>query len=188
MAGKPWPPREPSREPNPAHQLRSPVTTWPAEPEVLRADRRGEFTAALAYLCSAKPDAPTTVSLGPKSSPRRRQRRQRSVHAGGARAHFASRLQTRLQGEEGRDYGLFGIEPGMYRVAGAPAPPVDKNDLTSRSGCWIRGQPGGRRDAAGDVERQPQGDATPVSAAARTGAASRTSSGAIRCDPAGTRI
>src|SRR6188768_2748784 len=66
IAGKPWPAREPSHEPNPAHQLRNPVTTWPAEPEAPAPVDEARFTAALAYLCNAKPDAPTMVSLGAK--------------------------------------------------------------------------------------------------------------------------
>ncbi len=131
MAGKPWPPREPTREPNPAHQLRNPVTTWPAEPEAPAPIDDARFTAALAYLCNAKPDAPTMVALGPKIIAAATTAKTDPFTLA-ALAHFASRCKPDYKGKKGTTYGLFGIDPSMYRVAGSPAPPVDKNDLTSR--------------------------------------------------------
>ena len=124
---RPWPPRAPSVEPKPARQLRDPAT-WPAEhsvPAPLDADR---FQAAYAHLCKVAPDAPRatlaaqilTVAAAANSDP----------FTLAALAYFGSKCDPAFH-KDGL-YGLLAIEPAMYRVAGAPEPPVDRSDLTSR--------------------------------------------------------
>src|SRR5579884_208959 len=49
-AARPWPPRAPSVEPKPAHQLRNPAT-WPAEPAAPSPIDAGKFQSAYAHLC-----------------------------------------------------------------------------------------------------------------------------------------
>ena len=75
----------------------------------------------------------------------------------------------------------------MFRVPGAPAPPVDKNDLTSRRLL----DPDVSLSVAAtllEMWNTNHKELDEGSAAPRTGPASRTSCGAIRCGPAGTRI
>jgi hypothetical protein len=131
VAGKPWPPREPSVEPTPAHQLRNPAATWPAEPAAPAPIDEARFTAAYAAMCNLKADAPNVVSIAPKILAAAK-KATTDPFTLAALAHYGSRCNPAFKGKKGRNFGLFGMDPGMYRVPGSPAPPVDKNDLTSR--------------------------------------------------------
>jgi murein DD-endopeptidase MepM/ murein hydrolase activator NlpD len=126
-ASRPWTAREPGVEPKPAHQLRNPAT-WPAEPAVAAPIDAERFRTAFAHLCGVESDSPTTA-LAPailtaadvaKSDP----------FTLAALAFFGSKCDPAFHAD-GR-YGLLAIDSGMYRVAGSPALPVDKADLTSR--------------------------------------------------------
>ena len=119
------------------------MTTWPAEPEVPapideRASPRRSRTCA-----TPSPTRRRWLSLGPKIIAA-----ATAAHSDpftlAALAHFASRCDPDYKGKKGGTYGLFGIEPGMFRVPGAPAPPVDKNDLTAEAAARSRCEPGGR--------------------------------------------
>ena len=131
VAGKPWPPREPSHEPNPAHQLRSPVTTWPAEPEAARAARRGALHRRARRTCATRrPTRRRRVARRRKSSPRRpppRAIRSRSPRWRGSAAAAIPTTRAR-----GGTYGLLASSPACTACPGAPEPPVDKGDLTSK--------------------------------------------------------
>ena len=128
---RPWEAREPSVDPKPAHQLKNPTTVWPAEPEMPAAPiDAAKFTAAWVNLCGLKADSPVaalapkiiTAAAAAKSDP----------FTLAALARFGSRCDPAFKGKKGGTYGLLAIDPGMYRVAGAPELPVDKADLTSK--------------------------------------------------------
>jgi hypothetical protein len=126
---RPWEAREPSVDPKPAHQLKNPAI-WPAEPELPPAPiDAAKFTAAWAYLCGVSADSPT-AALGPKIVAAAALAKSDPFTLA-ALARFGSRCDARYRGKGGT-YGLLAIEPAMYRVAGAPELPVDKNDLTSK--------------------------------------------------------
>jgi hypothetical protein len=131
QAAKPWPPREPTVDPKPAHQLRNPTATWPAEPDAPAPIDEARFTAALAYLCNAKADAPAMVSLAPKLLAAATAAKSDPFTLA-ALAQFASRCNPAYKGKKGGSYGLFGIDPAMFRVEGAPAAPLARDELTSR--------------------------------------------------------
>src|SRR4029077_6982461 len=129
-SARPWPAREPSVEPKPAHQLRNPAT-WPAEPAVPPAPiDPTRFQEAFAHLCNVEPGsrtaalAPTILSAAAEASS--------DPFTLAALAQFGSRCDPAFRGKGGT-YGLLAIEPAMYRVQGAPPPPVDKEKLTVRS-------------------------------------------------------
>ena len=89
-----------------------------------------KFTAAWVNLCGLKADSPAaalapkiiTAAAAAKSDP----------FTLAALARFGSRCDPAYKGKKGGSYGLLAIEPGMYRVPGAPELPVDKADLTSK--------------------------------------------------------
>ena len=89
-----------------------------------------KFTAAWAYLCGVAADS-TTAALAPKILAAAADGEERSVHARRAGA-LRQPLRRRYKGKRAARYGLLAIEPGMYRVPGAPELPVDKADLTSK--------------------------------------------------------
>jgi peptidase M23-like protein len=128
---RPWEAREPAVEPKPAHQLRNPAGTWPAEPEAPPAPLdEAKFTAAFAYLCGVKEDSPT-AELAPKVIAAATAAKSDPFTIA-ALARFGSRCDPAYRGKGGT-YGLLAIEPSMYRVPGAPPLPVDKSDLTSKA-------------------------------------------------------
>jgi murein DD-endopeptidase MepM/ murein hydrolase activator NlpD len=126
-SARPWPARAPSVDPKPAHQLRDPAT-WPAEPQVPGPIDVTRFQAAYAHLCRLEPDAPKaalaqqilTAADAAKSDP----------FTLAALGYIGSKCDPAFH-KDGL-YGLLAIEPAMYRVPGAPEPPVDRGDLTSR--------------------------------------------------------
>ena len=125
---RPWEAREPAVDPKPAHQLRNPAT-WPAEPETPVAPIDPvKFAAAWAYLCEVKADS-TTAALAPKILAAAATAKSDPFTLA-ALARYGSRCDAGYKGKAA--YGLLAIEPTMYRVAGAPELPVDKNDLTSK--------------------------------------------------------
>jgi hypothetical protein len=124
---RPWSAREPAVEPKPAHQLRNP-STWPAEPEVPAPIDGARFQAAYAHLCGVEVDSPQaaiapqilTAADSAKTDP----------FTLAALGYFGSKCNPAFHADGA--YGLLAIEPAMYRVPGAPEPPVDRADLTSR--------------------------------------------------------
>jgi murein DD-endopeptidase MepM/ murein hydrolase activator NlpD len=125
---RPWTPRAPGVEPKPAHQLRDPAT-WPAEPNVPAPLDAARFQAAYAHMCGVAEDSPKaalaaeilTVATAAKSDP----------FTLAALGYFGSNCDPAFH-KDGK-YGLLAIEPEMYRVPGAPEPPIDRGQLTSRS-------------------------------------------------------
>jgi hypothetical protein len=123
----PWPARAPTAEPRQAHQLRDPAS-WPAEPAVTAPIDGARFRTAYIHLCGIETDAAKqaiaplilTAAAASKSDP----------FTLAALGYFGSKCDPGFHGKGG--YGLLSIEPEMYRVAGAPEPPVDRGDLTSR--------------------------------------------------------
>ena len=61
---RPWPARQPTREPKPAHQLRNPAT-WPAEPALPAPIDATKFQQSLAHLCNVEPDS-SVAALAPR--------------------------------------------------------------------------------------------------------------------------
>ncbi|HVV49464.1 MAG TPA: peptidoglycan DD-metalloendopeptidase family protein, partial [Polyangia bacterium] len=126
-AARPWPARAPSVEPKPAHQLRDPAT-WPAEPDAPAPIDAAKFRAAYAHLCNVPVDSPRaalaptilTAAAAAKSDP----------FTLAALGYYGSHCDPGFH-KEGL-YGLLAIDPSMYRVEGAPEPPVSLGDLTSR--------------------------------------------------------
>jgi hypothetical protein len=162
---RPWEAREPSVDPKPAHQLKNPATVWPAEPEMPAAPiDAAKFTAAWVSLCGLKADSPV-AALAPKIIAAAAAAKSDPFTLA-ALARFGSKCDPAFKGKKGGTYGLLAIDPGMYRVPGAPELPVDKADLTSKRLL----------------------DSTPRSAARRTGPASRTSCGATWPARVATRI
>ena len=128
---RPWEAREPSVDPKPAHQLKNPATVWPAEPEMPAAPiDAAKFTAAWVNLCGLKADSPV-AALAPKIIAAAAAAKSDPFTLA-ALARFGSRCDPAYKGKKGGTYGLLAIEPGMYRVPGAPELPVDKADLTSK--------------------------------------------------------
>src|SRR4051812_18282589 len=126
---RPWEAREPSVDPKPAHQLKNPAI-WPAEPEAPVAPiDAAKFAAAWAYLCGVPADS-ATAALAPKILAAAATAKTDPFTLA-ALARFGSRCDASYRGKGGT-YGLLAIEPGMYRVPGAPELPVDKSDLTSK--------------------------------------------------------
>jgi hypothetical protein len=126
---RPWEAREPAVEPKPAHQLRNPAK-WPAEPELPPAPLdEMKFTLAWASLCGVASDS-ATGALAPKILAAATAAKSDPFTLA-ALARFGSHCDPSYKGKGGT-YGLLAIEPGMYRVAGGPDLPVDKNDLTSK--------------------------------------------------------
>jgi hypothetical protein len=129
---RPWENREPAVEPKPAHQLRNPLTTWPAEPDApLAPIDDAKFKAAWAHLCNVAPDS-ATAALAPKITAAAVTAKSDPFTLA-ALAYFNSRCDAAYKSKKGSMYGLLGIEPAMYRNAeGAPELPVDKADLTMK--------------------------------------------------------
>jgi hypothetical protein len=124
---RPWPAREPAREPKPAHQLRNP-STWPAEPALPAPIDPTKFQQSFAHLCNVDVDS-RVAALAPQIL-------QAATAAStdpftlSALALFTSHCDPKLH-KDGA-YGLLGIQPGMYRSPDAPPPPVDKDKLSVR--------------------------------------------------------
>jgi murein DD-endopeptidase MepM/ murein hydrolase activator NlpD len=125
---RPWPPRAPAVEPKPAHQLRTP-STWPAEPDAPSPVDPAKFTAAYAHLCGFDPSSSKAAVAGQLLTAAQAGNSDPFTLA--ALGYFNTKCDPDFR-KDGR-YGLLGIEPSMYRgEAGAPEPPVDRGQLTSR--------------------------------------------------------
>jgi peptidase M23-like protein len=124
---RPWPPRQPTAEPRPAHQLRDPGT-WPAEPSSPAPIDGTRFQAAYAHLCGVDLDSPRAAVavdiLGAALASKV------DAFTLAALAYFGSKCDPDFHAKGA--YGLLAIDPQMYRTEGAPPPPVDRGDLTSR--------------------------------------------------------
>jgi murein DD-endopeptidase MepM/ murein hydrolase activator NlpD len=128
-AARPSPVRRPSVEPAPAHQLRDPASTWPAEPEAPAPVDPARFRAAWAHLCSLDPDAPATALAADMLS---------AATAAGVDPFLLAALATYPSGcnpkprLRGGGVGLLAIDPDMYLAEGAPPPPVERARLARR--------------------------------------------------------
>jgi murein DD-endopeptidase MepM/ murein hydrolase activator NlpD len=125
---RPWTPRVPRVEPTPAHQLRNPAT-WPAEPAAPATVDRARFQAAYAHLCrldatSSKAAIATEVLTAADAA-------HVDPFTLAAIGYYSTHCNPDFH-KDGR-YGLLAIEPSMYRVPGAPEPPIDRGRLTSRA-------------------------------------------------------
>jgi hypothetical protein len=128
---RPWENREPGYEPKPAHQLRNPLTTWPAEPDApLAPIDEAKFRRRGCDLCNVTPDS-ATAALAPKIIAAAATAKSDPFTLA-ALAYFNTRCDAAYRSKKGASYGLLGIEPGMYRSPDAPDLPVDKADLTPK--------------------------------------------------------
>jgi hypothetical protein len=125
QAKDPWPHREPRKEPRPAHQLRS-VNTWPAEPTVLPPIDPIKFKEALASLCEVPADSPVAALAPDFLAAAEETKTDPFTLAALARIGSGCKPKYNKDGV----IGMMAVEPGMYRVEGAPTPPVEKTDLT----------------------------------------------------------
>jgi murein DD-endopeptidase MepM/ murein hydrolase activator NlpD len=127
-AAKPWPAREPSFEPKPAHQLRN-LATWPPEPNAPEVIEEEKFQAAFARLCSVDEDG-AIASLAPDVlAAAKAEVLDPFLLAALAftRSGCNPKFDKRKEG-----VGLLGIDAAMYRVPGAPLVPVERKDLSKR--------------------------------------------------------
>ena len=117
-AKDPWPPREPRKDPRPAHQLQE-GHDLAGGADGAAADRRIKFTEALANLCDVPADSPI-AALAPEFLSAADETKTDPFTLA-ALARFGSRCKP----DYNKDgvIGLMAVEPGMYRVPGAPAPP-----------------------------------------------------------------
>jgi murein DD-endopeptidase MepM/ murein hydrolase activator NlpD len=127
VAAKPWPAREPSVEPKPAHQLRS-VSTWPAEPNAPEVIDPERFQVAYARLCSADPDG-TIASIAPDVLAAAKAQAVDPFLLS-ALAFVRSGCDAKHKSHVG--VGLLAIDASMYRVPGAPLVPVEREALSPR--------------------------------------------------------
>ncbi len=125
---RPWTPRAPAVEPKPAHALRTP-TTWPAEPDAPAPIDPAKFTAAYAHLCGV--DAASSKAAVAGQLLTAAQAANSDPFTLAALGYYNTKCDPDYR-KDGR-YGLLGIEPSMYRVSGAPEPPIDRGQLTSRT-------------------------------------------------------
>lgn len=121
---RPWPQREPSVEPKPAHQLRN-IGTWPVEPALPATIDGARFQTAFARLCSVDPQGPVAALAADVLSAAEAESIDPFTLA--ALAFTGSGCNPKFEKKWG--VGLLAIDGAMYRVAGAPTPPVDRNDL-----------------------------------------------------------
>jgi hypothetical protein len=128
MAAKPWPPREPTVEPKPAHQLRTPAT-WPAEPMLPAPIDPAKYTAAWAHICRVHPDS-KIGALGVKILAAA-EAAEVDPFTLAALAEQRSGCDPKFHKDSG--WGLMGVDPGMYKGEGAPPLPVDKEMLTGKA-------------------------------------------------------
>ncbi len=128
LAAKPWPPREPSVEPKPAHQLRNPAT-WPAEPDIAAPIDPAKFTTAWSHICRVEPES-KIGALGVKVLAAAQ---AAEIDPFGFAALIEQRSGCDPKFHKDSGWGLVGIDPAMYRVEGAPAPFADREMLTSKT-------------------------------------------------------
>jgi hypothetical protein len=124
----PWPARKPNREPTPAHQLRD-TGTWPAEPPLPASIDEARFRSAFAHLCHVD-ETDQIADLAPLVLAAARASALDPFLFSGL-VFYASACKPKHDGKMG--VGLLAIDPAMYRVPGAPALPIDRNDLTKKS-------------------------------------------------------
>jgi murein DD-endopeptidase MepM/ murein hydrolase activator NlpD len=125
---RPWEARQPHKEPSPAHQLRS-CSTWPAEPETPAVIEPERFRAALVHLCGRRGDTVGAAISDDVLS---------AAHSAGvdpfllgALAFYQSACNPTLTSPSGA--GLLRIDRNLYLTAGAPKPPVEKDEWSQRN-------------------------------------------------------
>jgi hypothetical protein len=128
-AARPAPVRRPSVEPAPAHQLRDPAGTWPAEPAAPAPVDPTRFRAAWVHLCSLAPDAPATALADDVLSAATAAGVDPFLLAALAVYPSGCKPQPRLRGG---GVGILAIDPAMYLAPGAPPPPVEPARLARR--------------------------------------------------------
>jgi len=128
QAARPWPAREPTVEPKPAHQLRS-LATWPAEAETPAPLDDARFHAAYAHLCSVDTEGKVAALAADVLAAARAADVDPFELA--ALTFTASGCDPKLKTRAG--VGLLAIDAGMYRTPGAPAlEPELRRSLTTR--------------------------------------------------------
>jgi hypothetical protein len=108
--------------------LRTP-STWPAEPSVSDQVDDVRFRAAFARLCKVDEDGAVAALSHDMLAAARENAVDPFLMAG--LAFYASHCNPKLVAKGG-SYGLLAINPDMYRVEGAPPPPVPRTILTMR--------------------------------------------------------
>ena len=179
---RPWEAREPAVDPKPAHQLRNPVT-GPRSRTRRRADRRGEVHGGAGV--PVRRARLADGRAGPEDHRRGRDSEERSVHARRAGA-FGSRCKPDYKGKKGGRTGCSPSSPACTacrarRAAGGQERPdveaAARSEVNLAVGATLL-----------EMWKASHKEIDEASAAARTGAASRISSGVTRSVPAATRI
>ena len=114
QAGRPWPARRPSTQPAPAHQLLD-VERWPDEPASPPIDAVdvARFRQSLAYLCRKPAERSHADEVLAAA-------REAGVDPFLLAALMSERSRCEATRKSRTGLGLMGIEPGLYRSAGAP--------------------------------------------------------------------
>jgi murein DD-endopeptidase MepM/ murein hydrolase activator NlpD len=120
---RPWEPRHPAREPTQAHQLRS-TSTWPAEPVTPPAIDAQRFRAALVHLCGRRGETVGAVIADDLLAAATKSGVDPFLLAG--LVFFESSCNPALTSPTGD--GLLRLDRDFYLTAGAPRPPVEKEE------------------------------------------------------------
>ena len=128
VQARPWEARQPDHEPSPAHQLRS-TSTWPAEPETPATIDAERFRASLVHLCGKRGETVgATISDDLLAAAR---------GSGvdpfllGALVFYQSACNPALTSPTGD--GLLRLSHDLYIGAGAPKPPVERQEWAQRN-------------------------------------------------------
>jgi murein DD-endopeptidase MepM/ murein hydrolase activator NlpD len=125
---RPWDARRPAREPTPAHQLRS-TSTWPAEPVTPAAIDAERFRASLVHVCGRRGETVGAVISDDVLAAASANELDPFLLA--ALVFFQSACNPELTSPTGT--GLLRIDHGLYVSAGAPRPPIEREEWTQRN-------------------------------------------------------
>jgi murein DD-endopeptidase MepM/ murein hydrolase activator NlpD len=122
---RPWLPRHPPRELQPAHQLRNPAT-WPAEPIAPTDIDPVRFRASLIHLCGGRGEAAAASVSDDLLAAAGAANVDPFLLAG--LMFFESSCNPNLTAPNGT--GLLRLDRSMYFSEGAPKPPIDRSEWT----------------------------------------------------------
>jgi murein DD-endopeptidase MepM/ murein hydrolase activator NlpD len=128
VQARPWDARQPDREPTPAHQLRS-TSTWPAEPETPATLDPERFRASLVHLCGRRGDTVGAAISDDVLAAARGAGIDPFLLA--ALVFYQSACNPALTSPTGD--GLLRLARNLYTSAGAPRPPVEKEEWAQRN-------------------------------------------------------
>jgi murein DD-endopeptidase MepM/ murein hydrolase activator NlpD len=128
VQARPWDARQPNREPSPAHQLRS-TSTWPAEPETPATIDPERFRASLVHLCGRRGDTVGATISDDVLAAARGSGVDPFLLA--ALVFYQSACNPALTSPTGD--GLLRLARDLYTSAGAPRPPVEKEEWAQRN-------------------------------------------------------